>query len=1015
MGANRIIILVAIALVASAIYGSASAKEIVAGNGSEADFSSIQEAVNNSSPGDVILVLPGTYNESVDVKVKGLSVLSESGNPEDAFVKAFTVRANNVTISGFSIQEYVLTGVDQGVQRCIIRNNKFLGTGPDIGPKGIIGENCFNCIFSDNVLFNSDIGLTAGADLTNITVSNNTIQDGSIRLGSSSENKIINNTISNTISDIKDSYGLSLFESHSNLIENNSISNSNYGISMPFLSGSNDVINNTLTSNTIGILIDHLSPGNVIESNLISNNGIGISIGNSCPNTLVTDNRIQLNKDYGIYLEQTSNDPSFNGSSLIYNNIFNNTVNLFNNTVKLEYGEPVTTLWNITKSPGTNIVCGPYLGGNFWAKPDGTGFSQMCIDSNGDGICDLPYNITENDSDCLPLTAYPAQCIDGQLILTETRITTNESYQYIPAINGGKIVWTDTRNDNEDENYDICIYDLSAFREKQITTNESWQSSPSIYDNRIVWVDNRSGNWDIYMYDLSTSEETQITTNKSNQWSPVIYGNRIVWADDRNGNADIYMYNLSTSKETQITTNGSEQIYPDIYGDRIVWEDWRNMDDGGRRNVNSDIYMYDISTSREIQITTNESVQQGPSIYGDRIVWTDWRNGHHDIYMCVVSSKEESEPKTPIADFSASPISGYAPLKVLFTDNSTGSPTSWLWDFGNGIHSKHAMNATHTFTSPGMYNVTLTVTNTAGSNSVTKPGYITVTSSPSTGKTVADFYSPEAERVLDGPNDQGIFENKVVSFFDNSTGSPTSWFWDFGDGNTSKQKNPTHAYGKIGGYTVNLTVKNDVGSHTISKYGYVLMGIKDEPATPAYFSSDVTSGNAPFTVTFIDDLDAQFPNYPIWREWDFGDGVVQTYVVDDNDSATPYATHTYEKPSKYTVTLSLDNRGGKSIITKYQYVTVTAPDMIPDFPVANFSANLTSGNAPLLVKFTDTGTGGTPASWLWDFGDGIYSKHAMNATHTYTRAGIYNVTLTVKNNAGSDTAKKTGYITVESE
>jgi PKD repeat protein len=96
-------------------------------------------------------------------------------------------------------------------------------------------------------------------------------------------------------------------------------------------------------------------------------------------------------------------------------------------------------------------------------------------------------------------------------------------------------------------------------------------------------------------------------------------------------------------------------------------------------------------------------------------------------------------------------------------------------------------------------------------------------------------------------------------------------------------------------------------------------------------------------------------------------------------------------------------------VKKTGYITVKALKA----PVAAFTANVTSGKAPLVVKFTDTGTGGKPASWLWDFGDCIYSKHAMNATHTYTRAGTYDVTLTVKNDAGSNTTKKTGYITVQ--
>lgn len=232
----------------------------------------------------------------------------------------------------------------------------------------------------------------------------------------------------------------------------------------------------------------------------------------------------------------------------------------------------------------------------------------------------------------------------------------------------------------------------------------------------------------------------------------------------------------------------------------------------------------------------------------------------------------------------------------------------------------------------------------------------------------ADFYSPEVDNIFDGVIDRGISENDIVSFFDKSTGSPASWLWDFGDGSTSTLKNPTHAYEKIGGYTVNLTVKNMAGSDTVSKYGYILVGIwGDGHASPAYFSSDITSGNAPLKVTFFDDQNANRDNV-MRREWNFGDGFIQYNVSDDNTS--PHATHTYEKPGKYTVTLYLDNGGGKSIITKYNYITVTDPVKDPQMLVAKFSSKVTKGYAPLTVQFTDLSQNTTGVSWDFD-NDGL--------------------------------------------
>jgi PKD repeat protein len=79
----------------------------------------------------------------------------------------------------------------------------------------------------------------------------------------------------------------------------------------------------------------------------------------------------------------------------------------------------------------------------------------------------------------------------------------------------------------------------------------------------------------------------------------------------------------------------------------------------------------------------------------------------------------------PIADFSANITSGTAPVTVAFTDTSTGSPVSWVWDLGNGANST-VRNPMYTYTDPGKYNVSLKVTNVYGNNSKSKTDYIVV-------------------------------------------------------------------------------------------------------------------------------------------------------------------------------------------------------------------------------------------------------------------------------------------------
>jgi len=163
----------------------------------------------------------------------------------------------------------------------------------------------------------------------------------------------------------------------------------------------------------------------------------------------------------------------------------------------------------------------------------------------------------------------------------------------------------------------------------------------------------------------------------------------------------------------------------------------------------------------------------------------------------------------PVAQFIGTPTTGPALLIVQFTDQSSGSPTTWSWTFGDGETST-IRNPTHTYSMPGTYTVSLTVTNNGGSDTATRTNYITVTSAPITPP-VADFTA----NVTTGP------APLTVQFTDLSTNDPTSWSWDFGDGETSTTPGPVHTYTTAGTYTVTLIVSNAAGSDTETKIDYI--------------------------------------------------------------------------------------------------------------------------------------------------------------------------------------------------
>jgi len=101
---------------------------------------------------------------------------------------------------------------------------------------------------------------------------------------------------------------------------------------------------------------------------------------------------------------------------------------------------------------------------------------------------------------------------------------------------------------------------------------------------------------------------------------------------------------------------------------------------------------------------------------------------HGAIPLVVRRGYAQGAPVTPpVADFSGTPLSGLAPLSVVFTDLSTNTPTSWTWNFGDGSTST-AQNPSHTYAVAGSYTVLLTATNAAGSNSKTAPAYVTANS-----------------------------------------------------------------------------------------------------------------------------------------------------------------------------------------------------------------------------------------------------------------------------------------------
>ena len=326
----------------------------------------------------------------------------------------------------------------------------------------------------------------------------------------------------------------------------------------------------------------------------------------------------------------------------------------------------------------------------------------------------------------------------------------------------------------------------------------------------------------------------------------------------------------------------------------------------------------------------------------------------------------------PIAAFTQDVASGNAPLTVRFTNQSQGQINSYLWTFGDGTTSSE-INPVKTFTQAGAYLVTLTVTGAGGVSNVSRT--ISVSSiNPPVASFIVDKSSGEAPLTV-------VFTNR-------STGNINSFFWDFGDGETSTQTSPTHTFTSVGTYNVILEARGDGGTTQVVRQ--ITVNNPQIPAPVAQFAPNVTEGNTPLTVTFSNTSTGNISQYL----WDFNnDGVT--------DSTDVSPTHTFTAAGEYTVRLTVIGAGGQANAS-----AVIRANTPPAAPIAGFTANPETGFAPLTVQFTNTTTGNA-TGFVWDLnGDGQPDSTETNPVYTYAQGGTYTVRLIANGDGGSTQAER---------
>jgi len=469
---------------------------------------------------------------------------------------------------------------------------------------------------------------------------------------------------------------------------------------------------------------------------------------------------------------------------------------------------------------------------------------------------------------------------------------------------------------------------------------------------------------------------------------------------------------------------------------------------------------FDFTRLSDFQVQfTDESV-----VYNDTITSWSWNfgdgttstqqnpthtfgtSGYFNVTLTVTGQSSSSDSVTqqlyvgvnqaPTANFSYSTPGGNV---AGFSDTSTdadGTITAWSWNFGDGGTST-SQNPSHTYASPGTYNVTLTVTDDDGAAGTTTKAvaiellYCASSSSSTvmciTQLDIGTFTNTSGKSLYSDFSDKIVYMNVGQSYttvikVDNSSYTAYTRIWidynrdgDFtdsnekvfekGQGGTISGTITVPSSGVVTGQELGLRIHTDTlnyknpcdtnsGWGEVEDYTVILTGSGGNVPPNANFTYTADS----LTVTFTDtstDSDGTIST----RSWNFGDGATST-------AQNP--THTYESPGTYTVQLTVtDNGGATDSESKSVTVSSGGTNMPPD---SDFSFT-TDG---LMAKFTYNASDpdGTIASWTWNFGDGNTST-ALNVNHVYTSAGTYAVSLSVTDNNGA-TDSITKNVTVSS-
>ncbi|RLI90746.1 MAG: hypothetical protein DRO95_05610, partial [Candidatus Altiarchaeales archaeon] len=464
------------------------------------------------------------------------------------------------------------------------------------------------------------------------------------------------NNLSNIITDNSSYHGIVLnianYNNFSNVTSNN---NTQDGISILGNSSCNTFVNVSVQFNSDDGIYMGDSNSNYFFGVISRSNKNGFWINAASLNT-IRNSRIESNTQYGISIDQAGN----NGPNLIYNNLFNNTNNIYFT------GTTYTNSWNITRQLSTNIYTGyyTYIGGNFYAKPNGTGYSEVCNDTDRDGFCDEPYELPDgNDSventDYLPLSSTPTKAIFSCSNLNESGTTyfliqdiINSSQSYCINISANNVT-LDCQGHLIDGD-DNARYGIYINRSSQQTTNitirncvvQDWATA-NIYlenadGNTIANVtSNSSPDYGIYFDHSGSNALTNITANSNFFGILLISSSSNTFQDiavSSNGGDGILLYLSSSNTLSNITANSNG------WDGIVIYLSSSNTLSNITANSNGyGIYLISSSSNTLTNITANSNGEGGIVLYSsssNTVTNSTLRENSVDFYIFASSDSE---------------------------------------------------------------------------------------------------------------------------------------------------------------------------------------------------------------------------------------------------------------------------------------------------------------------------------------------------------------------------------------